>query len=409
MPIDQLPQTPPAYEQGLAVGQAFAKSSSAARTTAEQTGEFKTPAWLQPTSPAQVGATLPDLRQVMQDTVNGAPVLPPGMTTRQASMYISHDWMSKHIDQSKTLVFVSMSESDAGISAVLGNLYAHASLRNNAVVLIRGWAGDKTGLPLLVGKLASLQPSSNEQVNVAVDPIWFEDMHITRVPAVAHMDAGGQWRVIYGDGLLPSEAVTRLSAGLDIGKTFGNIYPIIEPDVIQVIKDRTTTYNWKQGAADAQSHYFQKMPSIAPALPESLRGLNYTKDPSIIVSHDISLPDGRVVAHAGQVLNPLANTAVPWSTWRAIVFNAGVPWEVAQAQAWARTYPSARLMMVNPPDKENGYTSLEESMGRPVYVASPMVTGKLGITNTPALVWPADNLLHIYVKPVPVDPTYPGK
>ena len=139
----------------------------------------------------------------------------------------------------------------------------------------------------------------------------------------------------------------------------------------------------------------------AANLPESPKGDFLYHDPSMIVTRDIRLPDGRLVARAGQRLNPLDNPNMPWSTWRAVVFNASKPWEVRQALAWSQEYPSARLMMVAPPDTEAGYVAIEKRFGRPVFVASPLVAARLGVPATPALIWPDHSQLAIRVLPIP--------
>lgn len=352
----------------------------------------------------QAAASIPNLRLALRNTIDGQPVIPPGMTVKQASMYVSHDWMNDHINQARTLVFISMSMPKPEIRNILANIWSHPDLRDEAVVVVRGWQPKALGLPELVQALGDLQPSLQHQVNIAVDPILYETYDVQRVPAVARRNASGQWHLLFGNHELPSVAVKTLDEGKDWGKTRGQTWAIAEPDIIATLKKRMAAYNWAEHAKQATAHFFSQLPTQAPALPESRKPLTFFHSPAVMVSHDIKLPDGRVVAKAGQVLNPLLDTSMPWSAWRAIVFNAQVPWEVRRAKAWAADYPTARLMMTNPPNTEDGYVALEKSFGRPVFVASPLVTQRLGITYSPALAWPVGPQLQIQVAPIPLDP-----
>jgi conjugal transfer pilus assembly protein TraW len=345
---------------------------------------------------AKAASQMPNARLALRNTIDGQPVIPPGMTLKQASMYVSHDWMAQHIAQARTLVFISMSMPRPIIRSILADIWNHPKLRSEAVVVVRGWQ--------LVQQLGSLQPSLEHQVNVAVDPTLFESYAIQRVPAVARQDAQGAWRVLYGDRDLPSAAVERLDQDKDAGKVRGQTWPIAEPDLIAVMQERMKQYAWEKHAQQATDHFFAALPSRAPSLPESEKPLTLFHDPSVVVQHDIRLPDGRLVARAGQVLNPLLDKAMPWSTWRAIVFNATSPWEVRQAKAWAAQYPTARLMMTSPPGTQAGYVAIEKAFGRPVFLADPLVVQRLGVRFSPALIWPSGPQLQIDVAPIPADP-----
>jgi hypothetical protein len=410
MPVAFSPQpvlvasAPEAYVDGTRVGAALAEIQQRAAQGQVPVPAIKNPAISQGSVMDRAAQTVPNLSMMLRNTIDGQPVVPPGMTQKQASMYVSHDWMAQHIKEAKTLIFISMSQPKEDIRKILADVWAHKDLRDEAVVVVRGWEGDTTGLPTLVQEISSLQPGQDRQVNVAVDPMLFESLHIDRVPAVSMAETNGGWATMYGSQFLPSEAVKRMAQGKDFGKTYGKTWAIAEPDLIRTLNERMKAYNWQAKAQLANAQFFRDLPSRAPALPESPVALQMYHNPAVVVQKDIRLPDGRLVAKAGQVLNPLEDAMMPWSTWRAIVFNASVPWEVKQAKEWAARFPTARLMMADPPNTQKGYVLLEESFGRPVFVASPLVLGRLGVTNSPAMVWPDGWQLAIQVAPIPNDP-----
>jgi len=394
-----------AYEQGVSLGASLAQIQH--RLQQDQAGGAAAAVPQIPESAqAQAAAAVPNLQLLMRRTIDGSPVIPPGMTVKQASMYVSHDWMAEHIQHAKTLVFISLSMPRETIRRILADIWNDKKLRGEAVVIVRGWQPTPTGLPELVQAIGELQPGLLKQVNVAVDPSLFESYGVKRVPMVARQISPGRWVSVSGDRLLPTAAVSALDAGKDDGKTLGQTWPIAEPDMIQVMSAKMKAYDWVKHARQANANFFTALPRNAPPLPESPKGLTYFYNPSVVVTHDIRLPDGRLVAAKGQVINPLDQTHMPWSTWKAAIFNAQVPWEVAQAKKWATQYPGIRLMMTNPPDTQAGYVEMEKAFGRPVFVASPLVTQRLGVTNSPALIWPRGSQLQIFVPPIPNDPSY---
>ena len=184
---------PAAYQQGLALGNALnaVRRRAASTPQGQAAARIRNPAQpgAQPT-PVQMRAieqaaqATPNLKYLLRNEIDGSPVIPPGMTAQQASAYVSHQWMGQHLEQAKTLVFISMSMPTASIRRILADVWAHKDLRDEAVVVIRGWQPRPTGLPELVARINQLQPAPNHRVNVAVDPMLYESFHIEQVPVV---------------------------------------------------------------------------------------------------------------------------------------------------------------------------------------------------------------------------------
>jgi hypothetical protein len=93
---------------------------------------------------------------------------------------------------------------------------------------------------------------------------------------------------------------------------------------------------------------------------------------------------------------------MPWGTLRYIIFDAQKPWQVAQAQQWAKQYPNARILMAGPPTTERGWIDIEHAFGgTPVRLIEPLIAKRLGVAYAPAMVWPQGDALKIWVKGAP--------
>jgi conjugal transfer pilus assembly protein TraW len=308
-----------------------------------------------------------------------------GMTAKQASEYVSHDWIAQHESKSTTLVFISMSMPPEVLKQLFAQVWANKPLRDSAVFIVRGWPEQPTGLAALVSEIGQLQPTLQHQVNVSVDPLLFSAHHVEQVPVVLHLSPRGHWHTITGEGYGVVDAVRRIDEGKTQPDHAGETWPVLEPNMVTAMESRIKRYNFKAQQARVEQSAWSALPGQAAKLPESPVRLHAFFNPSIVATHDIRLPDGRLMVKAGTVINPLAQN-MPWQNLHYAVFNASKPWEVAQAKAWAAQYPSIQLLMTEPPNTQAGFAAVAQAFGAPVFVASPLVVSRIGVTATPALV-----------------------
>lgn len=98
----------------------------------------------------------------------------------------------------------------------------------------------------------------------------------------------------------------------DLG-TWGDLYPIHEPDLLDTIRSRLGDMQASGELAEHQDNFKQDV--IANSLrPTPVVGLaiaredrNWVVDPTFVLDRDIADQTGRVFAHRGQRVNPLDN------------------------------------------------------------------------------------------------------
>jgi conjugal transfer pilus assembly protein TraW len=348
-------------------------------------------------------ARLPDGRMAFLDTINGQPVLPPGMSAEQISQYLSHDWPAMRRKTAKTFIFISLGMPEERLRNLFAQVAADQKVREDVVFVVRGWPDEPEGLPKMVGKLYALQPKGSDPLPVFVDPTLFEANRIERVPVILRRLPQGsryEWGAIAGDGLAVADAVSRLDAQRDLSGEFGQTWAVSEPDELALIKERVAKYDFAAEKARVLASGWKDAAAKAAKLPQSERGIDTLHDPSVVAIEDIRLPDGRLVAQKGQRINPLAQ-AMPWQSLRYIAFNASSEWEIEQAKAWLAKYPSAKVLVTSPPDTADGFMALQQRIGARAFILQPLVAERLGIVATPALVWPQGLSLAVHVEPIP--------
>jgi conjugal transfer pilus assembly protein TraW len=272
-------------------------------------------------------------------------------------------------------------------------------LREQTLFLMRGWDDSTQGFPKTVSTLYRLQPQGKYKVSVAVDPSWFEKLHVRQVPDVLVVNEPNMG-MIEGDGLSIRDAVARIRAQKDLNKTYGKVWRVTEPDPMTELKNKVAQTNWQKVQDQAGAQMWQGVAAKAPEMPEVHSSATSYFNPSIVATRTIRLPDGRVVVHKGDLINPLAQP-LPWQSLRYISFNADKPWEIRQALQWSQEYPTAKVLMAAPPATTQGWSQLEQTFGKPLFVLEPAVAERLGIRALPSMTWPHGLVLQTYTQGIP--------
>nr|MBG9386379.1 conjugal transfer protein TraW [Klebsiella pneumoniae] len=85
----------------------------------------------------------------------------------------------------------------------------------------------------------------------------------------------------------------------------GPVEKISEPDLIDVAKKRLANIDWEEKKKQAIERFWTKQ--NFNELPRAPKSRTREIDPSVMITSDISTPDGTVFAHAGDVINPLCD------------------------------------------------------------------------------------------------------
>ncbi|MBN6739635.1 conjugal transfer protein TraW [Acidithiobacillus sp. MC6.1] len=357
----------------------------------------------------------PSGKYVLRNTVNGVPVIPPGMKGKQLDQFVEHTSAAIQERHAKTLVFISLSMPKILLKRMFAADWRFLKYRDHTVFVLRGWPAKPQGLPMMLGKLVALFPSPSKQPDVEVDPILFTGHHINRVPVILHEAPDGKWGAIAGDGYGFSAAIKRINHGKGSDtKVFGRTWKIKEPNLIKTIDQRAQKYPWK---AEEHRALQRSMPlesqELAVSLPQSRKPLDYAWNPTIVASHTMRLPDGQALAYRGEKVNPLRYmSAFPFGdAQRFVVFNPEEPWQVNQVQAWVGTYKDITLMATVLPTTPAAYKSLVERFHHPLYAANALLDARLGVRAVPSLVGIDGLRLRDIVPAIPryAPPPKPGK
>lgn len=134
-----------------------------------------------------------------------------------------------------------------------------------------------------------------------------------------------------------------------IGSTYGQTWPIAEPDMVEQIKDLIKRLQ-SNGEMDAMQRRFQEETLAAFSDPPPVPGISHATenrtwhfDPSVSFSDDVVDEQGRVVAKAGVVYNPFNYIALS----KSLVFiDARDDRQVSIAARYLEDNPLNRVVLV---------------------------------------------------------------
>jgi conjugal transfer pilus assembly protein TraW len=181
----------------------------------------------------------------------------------------------------------------------------------------------------------------------------------------------------------------------DLG-TWGDLYPIAEPDLVGTIKQRLGDMEKSGELAQKQDEFKQRV--IENSLrPVPVRGLaiareNTTRlyDPTFIVSQDISDHQGHVFAQKGQRVNPL--DSVPFAQTLYFI-DADDKRQLAWFKTQKSTTLSAKVILVN-----GDIAQATKALGTRIYFDQDgVLTKKFALSAVPARVTAAPDGQHLQI------------
>ncbi|MCW6015703.1 type-F conjugative transfer system protein TraW [Serratia marcescens] len=189
----------------------------------------------------------------------------------------------------------------------------------------------------------------------------------------------------------------------DLG-TWGDLWPVAEPDMLSVIEQRLQSLQ-QSGEMDKKMTEFKdrvvRNSQRPPAVEGITRALRYERrwfDPSIRLDKDVSDHEGRVFARAGEVFNPLS--VVPFN--ETLMFIDG---DDTEQVAWvARQKPVtliSRIILV----KGNIPETSETLDSRIFFDQNGALTTRFAISEVPARVTAAPSGLRLKVEVIPPEMT----
>lgn len=229
--------------------------------------------------------------------------------------------------------------------------------------------------------------------NVSLDPLVFKHYGITHVPVLLALE--GERLLARVDGLVNVEWLKETLASwkgkLPLSVQHGQVVAIAERNLMDVIEERMAAIDWEDKRKKALEKFWTYQEKWA--LPPASRDKKRLIDMRVKVPQDIFAPDGRLIARAGDVLNPLEK--VPFRQ-ALIVFDATrgaeIEWATSVIHEVARDGLTPVLIATRLPEGKEWETieTIERNTGFPVYLLPGVVKERFEIEHTPSLITPHD-------------------
>jgi conjugal transfer pilus assembly protein TraW len=225
---------------------------------------------------------------------------------------------------------------------------------------------------------------------VMLNPVLFRKYNVAVSPTLVYERDGAA--VAWGRGIINARwlkgRVEQEKATGDLGK-WGQTVNIAERDFIEEMKSRLAGIDWEAKKVKAIDSYWQKQRFLE--LPQTKQEKVFHLDAVYQVERDFVLPDGKVVARAGQKID-LFKIMPP--TFMLVVFDAADPkqleWAVKTGkeltgQQWVRVkYITTRI-----PEREHGWESLSrlyDVLDAPVFLLNEPVRDRFKLQHVPSTV-----------------------
>jgi conjugal transfer pilus assembly protein TraW len=325
----------------------------------EQAGKSPVPVWLS-RPPAQLDPAFAD--RLGRDGLGRAGAeAPPKRLSRETGRWV--------------FVSFSMPEKE------LGEALEYAA-ESKAVAVFRGIepGGD---LGVFIKRVRHLGKGLAAVPSAIIDPYLFKQYGVDAVPALAVGEGEGKAKTVAG--LLSFDWLDKQAFGRHGMR--GQSYPVAEPDLVEEMQRRMASVDWDAQKAKAFQGYWQRHGDFLD-LPETKTEAVRRFDPGVRVTQDIKLPNGNVLARAGEVFNP--QQIMPLS--KAIVFfDATRPGQAAKALAVGKAFEARGkpvVYLVSRIDAGRGWDHLKAlyaTFNGPVYLLSKAVAERFHVERLPSV------------------------
>lgn len=295
-----------------------------------------------------------------------------------------------------TLLFVSFSLGDTALK----ELFEEAAGRDDVLLVFRGpKPGQK--LPALMADLKRLLKGIEPLPNIVIDPTRFQRWSVASVPDIVVEQEGKARLHVLGVSSL-SWLDEQIKAGKqgDLG-ALGDVSEIAEIDLLEEIKRRMNSIDWKQKQQQAIARFWEQQKF--EDLPTAQEDRDWSVDLTIIAPRDLTARNGQLIIRAGQTVNPLDK--MPFGLC-LMVLDAMVPAQVELIQHQSCQDKKAHVMYLTTSlPRQDGWEKLkhlENTMQAPVYLLTPDVRSRFQLQHVPAIVEQAGNRLIVHERKLPV-------
>lgn len=311
----------------------------------------------------------------------------------------------KELDEKQkrqVVAFVSFSMPDAALKSLL-----NAASGEEVIVVVRGMKPGSGQLIDTLKEFHRLGKGIDPLPKVTINPPLFKEHDIQVVPTL--LTGHGTDSVVRTRGTIAIDwfrkqaAAAERKGDVDLGKQ-GETYEIAEIDMIEYMQTKIAQIDWEQKKKNAIANFWKKRPDKV-SLPPAREDKVFTVDPSFVVTEDVILPDGTVLALRGEQINPLHQLTFSKTI---IVFNGVSKKQMALAKQEAqkaRAQGKGLLLVTTEVDEELGWKSFEdmhEFFQYRIYVLDTEMAERFHLTHTPSVISRTGDVFEIRELKVPL-------
>ncbi len=293
------------------------------------------------------------------------------------------------------VLFVSASMGEEGLKRAF-----HGASGDPAITIVFRGALPGEKFTQVSRRLGELLKHIDPKPKVAIHPKSFREHGVTLVPTIVEPATGKR---IQGTFLAKTfhERADKTEQN-DLG-TVGPVNDIIEPDLVELIKERVAEVDIELRAKQSVRSYWQRAPFID--IPKATEPRVRLVDPTVTTENDLRDHEGRLIAPAGTKINPL--TALPFTT-RILVFDG----TDAEQLRWAKDHileDRKTILITTRISREVGWPAwkqMHKALGRPVNLLQAKIAERFFVERTPSMIEAAPdgaNLLITEDVPAPVE------
>lgn len=279
------------------------------------------------------------------------------------------------------LIFVSTAMPEPDLKAVL----EVASDRPDVHIVFRG-VPKEGGVDGFMQRLRVLSEGLDRPAPMTIDPPLWQQYKITVVPTIVTLVEGieiGRATGTSNPVWMDEQLATRKG---DLGR-YGEVVLPSEPDMEDVLREAVASIDEEAYKRKLEQSFWHTQ--VAASLPAVTEARQRRVDPSVEISRDVVLPDGRVLAKQGDRINPLL--AVPFGQ-RLIVIDASDPNQRAMAKRLARDAGALRVvvMTTQTPDPDgDGFDTWDKwqnDIEQTLFLLKPEMKTALQVTRVPTMI-----------------------
>ncbi len=280
-------------------------------------------------------------------------------------------------------IFTSFSMPDYLFEDIL-----KVAAEHNARVVLNGLKIETTRLTETQAAIKQyvLKAKLKKEPLITIDPEAFAKYQVTQVPTMVYRTEQKFAKI---SGSYNIEHFEREMAGhpeRDIFPTIGTTFQVEEKSLIKELEERAQNYDWEGAKKRALNDTWKNQWMVS--LPVASAHKEWLIDPTIRVTQDVQDRQGRTLAYAGEMINPLGRFPQKLTM---IIFDAMNPDQTDWAEKQYKTLlGSGHLMpMFTRIDKNNGWDALNklrEKFNGKVFKANEQIISRFHIKATPVVI-----------------------